>query len=61
MIQMAAEILTLITNLYDDPEDLLTRRYLWFCGHSPRELLAVKAGQFVLLKVPSRRRPHAAR
>jgi hypothetical protein len=61
MTQMADEIRTLIADLYGDPEDFVKRPHPWFGGRSPSEVLAVKAGQFVLLKVSSRRRPHAAR
>ena len=50
MTQMADEIRTLITDLYDDPEDFLKRPHQWFGGRSPEELLATEAGQFVLLK-----------
>jgi uncharacterized protein (DUF2384 family) len=61
MTQMADEIRSLIAGLYDDLEDFLKRPHLWFGGRSPGELMATETGQFVLLKVPSRRRPHAAR
>jgi hypothetical protein len=61
MTQIADEIRTLTADLYDNPEGSLKRPCQWSGGRSPSELLAVKAGQFVLLKVPSWRRPHAAR
>ena len=50
MTQMADEIRTLIADLYDDPEDFLSRPHRWFGGRSPGELMATEAGQFVLLK-----------
>ncbi len=61
MTQMADEIRTLTVDLYNNPEGSLKRLLQWSSGRSPSELLAVQAGQFVLLKVPLRRRPHAAR
>jgi hypothetical protein len=61
MTQMADEIRTLTVDLYSSPEGSLKRLLQWSSGRSPSKLLAVQAGQFVLVKVPSRRRPHAAR
>ncbi|WP_201838455.1 antitoxin Xre/MbcA/ParS toxin-binding domain-containing protein [Microvirga zambiensis] len=50
MTEMADEIRTLIADLYDDPEDFLTRPHQWFGGRSPVELMATEAGEFMLLK-----------
>jgi hypothetical protein len=61
MTQMADEIRTLTVDLYNNSEGSLKRLLQWSSGRSTSELFAVQAGQFVLLKVPLRRRPHAAR
>jgi uncharacterized protein (DUF2384 family) len=50
MKDMTQDIRTLIETLYDDPEGFLRRPHQWFGGRSPGELMATKAGQFVLLK-----------
>lgn len=50
MTQMADEIRTLITELYNDPEDFLQSPHPWFSGRSPGELMTTEAGEFVLLK-----------
>ncbi|MBJ6127517.1 hypothetical protein [Microvirga splendida] len=47
---MADEIRTLIADLYDDPEGFLKTPHRWFGSRSPDELIAMEAGQFVLLK-----------